>query len=139
MGSADTGLLQFEARANNTDNDDAAAAAAPRTLLALDADPNVLQVSAFVWHLARDSDWQAALKAGKYNGSAECQNDGFIHLSAHCELEKSAELHRKGEEGLLLLKVHTNDLPGLKWEWSKSRGNCFAHIYGTLNTSVVQG
>ena len=69
----------------------------------------------------------------------KCQNDGFIHLSAHCELEKSAELHRKGEEGLLLLKVHTNDLPGLKWEWSKSRGNCFAHIYGTLNTSVVQG
>lgn len=97
-----------------------------------------------IYHLARAADWQAALQSGWYTGAAEDRRDGFLHFSTAEQITASADRHRAGETGLVLLEAVIDQLPPpdhgggeLKWEASSSRGALFPHLYGPLAVSAV--
>lgn len=98
----------------------------------------------FIYHLARAADWQAALQSGWYEGAAEDRRDGFLHFSTAQQITASADRHRAGEAGLVLLEIAIDRLPPpehgggtLKWEASPSRGALFPHLYGRLAVAAV--
>ncbi|OYQ32324.1 glutathione S-transferase [Niveispirillum lacus] len=90
-----------------------------------------------IFHMCRADEWQAALAAGRYEGSSQDQADGFIHFSTAAQLPESAAKHRAGQTGLLLLTV---DAPAcgdaLRWEASRG-GQLFPHLYGPLLPAAV--
>lgn len=90
-----------------------------------------------IFHMCRRDEWDAAQARGGYAGSSQDLADGFIHFSTAQQLEVSAEKHRRGQEGLVLLTVDTTDLGGiLKWEASRG-GALFPHLYGDLPLHAV--
>lgn len=89
-------------------------------------------MTTLIFHMCRDAEWQAALAAGRYDGSSQDQADGFIHFSDARQLPGSAAKHRAGQSGLLLLTVDADALgDALKWEASRG-GQLFPHLYGAL-------
>ncbi len=98
-----------------------------------------------IYHLARAADWTNALTEGWYEGAAEDRRDGFLHFSTAEQITASADRHRAGEAGLVLLEVVVDRLPPpdhgggvLKWEASPSRGALFPHLYGPLSVKAVE-
>lgn len=98
-----------------------------------------------IYHLARTVDWTNALADGWYEGAAEDRRDGFLHFSTAAQITASADRHRAGETGLVLLEVAIDRLPPsehgggvLKWEASPSRGALFPHLYGRLLVKAVE-
>lgn len=85
-----------------------------------------------VYHICRRADWEAALAAGRYEGSARDRADGFIHFSTAEQVKESAIKHRSGESGLVLLTVDPRALgDALEWEPARN-GALFPHLYGAL-------
>lgn len=77
--------------------------------------------------------WQAALAAGRYDGSADDARDGFIHLSAADQLAGTAAKYFRGEPDLVLVTFAADALgPALRWEPSRG-GDLFPHVYGALD------
>ena len=86
----------------------------------------------FIYHLCQKTTWQDALKTGDYAGSTLDLKDGFIHFSTADQVAQTAELHLKGVEGLVLLKVPAS-LVTDSLIWEKSRDDIFfPHLYRTL-------
>ncbi|MEM7203213.1 MAG: DUF952 domain-containing protein [Planctomycetota bacterium] len=91
----------------------------------------------FIYHLARQAEWDAASKVGVYRGSADDTADGFLHFSTAAQIVESAARHRAGERGLLLLRARTAELgEALRWEPSRG-GALFPHLYGALPVAAV--
>jgi uncharacterized protein (DUF952 family) len=83
------------------------------------------------------ADWSSSVAKGAYEGSADDRHDGFIHLSAPHQLERTLETHFAHETGLILVALEGAALgPGLKWEPSRS-GELFPHHYGPLPASAA--
>ena len=83
------------------------------------------------------ADWNSSVANGTYEGSADDRRDGFIHLSAPYQLERTLGTHFAHETGLVLVALEGAALrPGLKWEPSRS-GELFPHHYGPLPASAV--
>ncbi len=92
---------------------------------------------ALIYHICRAEEWEVALTAGSYAGSSQDKADGFIHFSALAQLMGSADKHRAGQVGLLLLEVDAAALgPALRWEPSRG-GALFPHLYGELPPTAV--
>ncbi len=92
-----------------------------------------------IYHICRREEWQAAQAAGRYGGSAQDAEDGFIHFSTAAQVAESAARHRKGQSGLVLLAVDPEALgSALKWEASR-RGEPFPHLYGALPLAALRG
>lgn len=90
-----------------------------------------------IYHLARNSGWQAALETGIYEGTAEDRADGYLHFSTAPQIVESARKHRAGEADIILLSVEATTLGhALKWEPSRG-GDLFPHLYGPLQVSDV--
>jgi len=82
--------------------------------------------------MCRADEWDAARPAGRYPGSSQDVQDGFIHFSTAAQVVESAAKHRAGQDGLLLLTVDADRLGGaLRWEPSRG-GQLFPHLYGPL-------
>ena len=91
----------------------------------------------FVYHLARESAWNAAQESGTYTGETDDRADGFLHFSTREQIVQSAAIHRAGETGLVLLEVTTAAV-GATLRWEESRGGAlFPHLYGDLPTTAV--
>jgi uncharacterized protein (DUF952 family) len=97
-----------------------------------------------IYHLARQADWTQALKDGWYEGAAEDRRDGFLHFSTAEQITASADRHRAGEVGLVVLEIILDRLPPpdsgggvLIWEASPARGVLFPHLYGRLSVKAV--
>lgn len=91
-----------------------------------------------IYNLCRKADWEAALAAGEYRGSADDRRDGFIHFSTAAQVAESAARHRAGAGDLLLLTVDAAAL-GAELKWEKSRGGqLFPHLYGALPVKAVE-
>lgn len=91
----------------------------------------------FIYHMADRQDWEKALRAGCYAGSANDLKDGFIHFSTVQTVRQSAAKHRAGVEDLLLLTVDASDLDA-NWKWEEARGGqLFPHYYGQLPVDAV--
>ena len=95
-------------------------------------------MSALIFHMCRQEEWDAARARGTYSGSSQDQADGFIHFSTAEQLPESARRHRAGQQGLVLLAVDPASLgDSLRWELSR-RGMLFPHVYGILPVSAVR-
>lgn len=90
-----------------------------------------------IFHMCRRDEWDSAQARGSYAGSSQDVADGFIHFSTAQQVQVSAEKHRCGQEGLVLLTVDTSSLDeALKWEASRG-GALFPHLYGALPVHAV--
>jgi uncharacterized protein (DUF952 family) len=91
-----------------------------------------------VYKIASGSDWDAAVKAGRFEGAAIDLRDGYIHLSTAAQAQETARLHFAGQSGLVLLRFDAAKLgPALKWEPSRG-GALFPHLYGPLDCGFVE-
>jgi len=80
--------------------------------------------------------WQAAQRAGVYEGSADDQRDGFIHFSSAQQLAETLQKHFAGARDLVLLYVR-EPTEALRWEPSRG-GALFPHLYGSLPIAAVE-
>ena len=83
--------------------------------------------------------WQAAEKAGRFDGMSIDLSDGYMHFSSREQVRETARLHFAGVDDLLLATVDAGTL-GEKLRWEPSRGGqLFPHLYGSLPMSAVLG
>jgi uncharacterized protein (DUF952 family) len=91
-----------------------------------------------IYHLARHSEWRAAERRGRYDGTADDIRDGFLHFSTAEQVAESAARHRRGETGILLVAADADRLgDALRWEPSRG-GALFPHLYGALPLDAVR-
>jgi uncharacterized protein (DUF952 family) len=89
-----------------------------------------------VYRVLPESEWQAALAAGEFRGSALDLRDGFIHFSTAEQVSDTLRAHYARQPGLVLLHVRltANDA----WRWEPSRaGALFPHLYAALPVAAV--
>ena len=90
-----------------------------------------------IYHVCHMHEWRAAA-AGRYCGSSQDTQDGFIHFSAAHQVVESVAKHRAGQTGLVLIAADPDRLgPTLKWEASRG-GALFPHLYGDLPLAAVK-
>lgn len=83
-------------------------------------------------------EWDAALAARRFDGSAVDRADGFIHFSTAEQAQETARRHFAGQDDLLVLAVEATDL-GHALQWERSRGGAlFPHLYAHLDTALVR-
>jgi uncharacterized protein (DUF952 family) len=81
--------------------------------------------------------WQAAEKAGRFDGAPVDLADGYVHFSSAEQARETAARHFAGVDDLLLITVDAEAL-GEKLRWEPSRGGeLFPHLYGSLPMSAV--
>lgn len=86
-----------------------------------------------VFKIVTAAEWQAAVRAGVFAGSAVDVRDGFIHLSTAAQVRETAARHFAGRPGLLLVACEAAALgPALQWEPSRG-GAQFPHLRGPLD------
>lgn len=92
---------------------------------------------AWIYHLARGADWDAARAGGVYRGGAADRSDGFIHFSTAARLAESAALYCAGIADLLVVAVDADSLGAdLRWEEGRD-GEAFPHLHGPLDMAAV--
>ena len=88
----------------------------------------------FVYKVAPRAVWDAACRAGTYEGSADDRRDGYIHLSLREQLAGTLAKHFRGQDDLVLIQFATDALgEALRWEISRG-GQLFPHLYAGLPT-----
>jgi uncharacterized protein (DUF952 family) len=91
-----------------------------------------------VYKIATRSDWEAAVKAGRFEGAAIDLRDGYIHFSTAAQAQETARLHFAGRSGLVLLRIDAAKLgPALQWEPSRG-GALFPHLYSPMDCGLVE-
>lgn len=84
------------------------------------------------YKLVDRTEWNAALVAGAYAGSAVDLADGYIHMSTAAQLAETARRHYAGRDDLVLVEVALVPLgAALKWEASRG-GDLFPHLFAPL-------
>ena len=91
----------------------------------------------FIYKIASADNFAAAKASGTYTGMPIDEKDGYVHFSTAAQLAETLSLHFKGQTGLVLFSVRTDDL-GSKLVWEPSRGGkLFPHVYGSFPISAV--
>ena len=91
-----------------------------------------------VYKILPRAEWEAALQAGRFTGSAVDMADGYIHFSTAAQAPETAARHFAGKVGLVVLEVEGDDLgEALRWEPSRG-GDLFPHLYGDLPAAAVR-
>jgi len=81
--------------------------------------------------------WQAAERAGRFDGAPIDLTDGYIHFSTAAQAKETAEKHFAGQDDLLLVAVDGSRLgAALKYEVSRG-GALFPHLYAPLDPADV--
>jgi uncharacterized protein (DUF952 family) len=89
-------------------------------------------MGAIVYKICARAAWEAALAAGRFEGSADDRRDGFIHLSAAGQVADTAARHFAGAGDLVLVAVDAGRL-GAALRWEPARGGAlFPHLYAAL-------
>jgi uncharacterized protein (DUF952 family) len=89
-----------------------------------------------IYKILSATDWEAAKRAGRYDGSADDRRDGFIHFSDAGQVVGTARKFFAGQGGLVLLAVDPARLGDLRWEPSRDDA-LFPHLYGQLDLDAV--
>jgi uncharacterized protein (DUF952 family) len=90
-----------------------------------------------IYKILSAAEWQAAERAGVFEGAGIDLNDGFIHLSTAEQAAETAAKHFAGQAGLVLVAVDAEKLgAALRWEVSRG-GQLFPHLYKDLATRDV--
>jgi uncharacterized protein (DUF952 family) len=90
----------------------------------------------WIYHITTMPAWQAAQRQNGYVHPS-LETEGFIHCSYRDQVAETAQVHFKGQTGLLLLCIEPTRLKAeLKSEVSRS-GAAFPHLFGPLNLDAV--
>lgn len=89
-----------------------------------------------IYKILSAADWEAAVRAGRFDGSADDRRDGFIHFSDGGQVIGTAAKYFSGQSGLVLLTVDPTRLADLRWERSRDDA-FFPHLYGPLEPDAV--
>jgi len=90
-----------------------------------------------IFKLLPAAEWQAALAAGVFAGSAVDLADGYIHFSTADQAPETARRYFAGLTDILLVAVETDRLgEALVWEPSRG-GDLFPHLYGPLDPGLA--
>ena len=85
-----------------------------------------------IYKILARPEWEVALAAGRYEGSALDRADGFIHFSTADQAPETARRHFRGQGDLMVLAVEAGRAgAALKWEASRG-GDLFPHLHGPL-------
>ena len=94
------------------------------------------ETAGLIYKILSVGDWQAARRAGRFEGSADDRRDGFIHFSDGETVLGTARKYFAGQSGLVLLAVDPARLADLRWERSRDDA-LFPHLYGPLELDAV--
>ena len=90
-----------------------------------------------IYKILTRREWEAALAAGRYEGSALDRADGFIHFSTADQAPQTARLHFRGQGDLMVLAVEAGRAgAALRWEASRG-GDLFPHLHDALRCEWV--
>jgi uncharacterized protein (DUF952 family) len=91
----------------------------------------------FIYKLFRQREWQEAVAAGAFYGSADDKRDGFLHFSAAHQVRATFDKYFSAEENPVLAAIDADRLgEALKWELSRG-GEKFPHLYGVLKLAEL--
>jgi uncharacterized protein (DUF952 family) len=94
-------------------------------------------MSNIIYKIVSADLWQAAEKTGSFAGAGIDLTDGYIHFSTGAQAKRTAELHFRGQQNLLLVAIDGGSLgEALKYEPSRG-GDLFPHLYGALPLTSV--
>lgn len=94
-------------------------------------------MSKTIFKICTRPEWDSAVSAGEFIGSAADVADGFIHFSAGHQVAATAAKHFSGQNDLVLVSVDPLQLgEQLKWEPSRG-GDLFPHLYGPLPVTAA--
>ena len=87
---------------------------------------------AVIFHIARKTDWDAALAAKTYAADS-LAGEGFIHCSTAQQVLATANRIFKGRRGLVLLAIDTDRVAAeIRYENLEGGADLFPHVYGAL-------
>ena len=90
-----------------------------------------------IYKILPQGEWDEALAAGRFTGSAIDLKDGYIHLSTGAQAQDTARLHFRGQTGLAVVAFEAEAFgEALKWEPSRG-GQLFPHVYGPIDTTLA--
>ena len=78
------------------------------------------ETAGLIYKILSVADWEAAQRAGRFEGSADDRRDGFIHFSDVETVIGTARKYFAGQSGLMLLAVDPARLADLRWERSRT-------------------
>ena len=91
-----------------------------------------------VYKILKREAWEAAARAGRFEGAAIDLADGYIHLSTAAQAPETARLYFAGQADLVLVRIDAAALgEALKWEASRG-GELFPHLYRALECALVE-
>lgn len=91
-----------------------------------------------IYKILDRKDWDAAVKAGRFDGATIDRHDGYIHFSTAEQAQETAEKHFHGQPDLVVAGFEAEDLgEALRWEPSRG-GQLFPHLYAPLDPSLVR-
>jgi uncharacterized protein (DUF952 family) len=87
--------------------------------------------------LLRAAEWEMFVATGAFVGSDDDRRDGYIHLSAPDQVERTLAKWFAGEQGVVALSFDAAALgDDLRWE-AAGNGTLFPHLYRPLQLSEV--
>jgi len=90
-----------------------------------------------IYHITRQVDWDQALKSGSYRADT-LETQGFIHCSTKEQVIQTANSFYRGQFGLLLLSINSNQVvPQIRYENLEGGEKMFPHVYGPINLDAV--
>ncbi len=90
-----------------------------------------------IYKVATRQQWQLAIDAGCFNGSAIDLVDGYIHFSTAEQVAETVRKHFQGQVDLVVISVSVAELgDALRWERSRG-GDLFPHLYGALAVAAA--
>lgn len=94
------------------------------------------------YHIAYESDWNEALKAGEYRISTKgrtLEEQGFIHGGTVDQVAPVANMIYGDDDSLIVLVIDEDRLTSeLRYDDVPGWGSPFPHIYGPLNVEAVR-
>ncbi|MDX2158650.1 MAG: DUF952 domain-containing protein [Hyphomicrobiaceae bacterium] len=91
-----------------------------------------------VYKVFTAADLAEAQARGRFLGSADDRQDGYIHFSSREQLAGTLARHFAGQRDLVLAAFDEASLgPALRWEPARD-GSLFPHLYSDLDPSLAR-
>jgi uncharacterized protein (DUF952 family) len=95
-------------------------------------------MSALIYKICPRPEWESAIAAGVYRGSAVDLRDGFIHFSTARQVDETQRRHFAGQRDLVRVGVDPDTLgQALRYEASRG-GDLFPHLYDVLPVHLAR-